>query len=209
MIDGSEIDDDKNVYDRPGFLTTGDREFLEDTPEDIDNHAEKRRRIRQRTRSAFRDFTKLYENLPEKDREMIFEEFEPPRSMSQVVGSESRDGDDLNGDLANTLGFICLGLAGHSEPRTVPDEGHRVDWFEAVLREAFERSYSRLGLTFFQMSMEINSGDRELLENLADEIGQNAASEIEPNSEKVKYLIDAGEIDRDNLREFLAEELTE
>lgn len=200
------IDSDHPVYERPGFLTTKDRDFLEGPPEDINDHAQKRRRIRQRTRSAFRDFSLVFENLPDKDRELIFEELADPEGLDHMVREESQDG-GLTSDLSNLIAFICMGISDHTPARLVPNKGHRFDWFEGVVREGFEKAYHRLGYVVWHVDFDVSSADEELMAALKKEVKSRAASGVEPSSEKVKGLIDAGEIDRDALRQFLVAEL--
>lgn len=202
------IDSENPVYERPGFLTTKDRDFLEDPPEDINDHAEKRRRIRQRTRSAFRDFSLVFKNLPDRDRELLFEEFANPEGLNHLARSERGDG-GLTGDIADLLAFICMGIADHTNVREVPDKGHRFDWFESVVRQGFKKAYDRLGYVLWRVEFEIESADGKRMADAKRQIRSRAGPGWVPSSDMVKGLIDAGEIDPENLGDFLADELAE
>lgn len=194
-------------YARPGFLTNKDREYLQNgPPDDINDYSEKRRRIRQRTRSAFRDFSLVFEELPDKDRKMIFEEVSNPYGFDHLIG-KNREGRDLITDLSNLIAFICMGIADHTRVREIPDKGHRFDWFEGVLREGFEKAYSRLGYVLGYVDFEITSADAERMAEEKRYVKSLARSGTVPASDKVKALIDSGEIDPENLREFLVDEL--
>ena len=107
------------MADQPGFLTATDRAFLRGEVEydSKQGRYERRRSIRDRTRGAFRDFTRLYTELDETERETIFEpiadgvyhpdavpnrDAEPPEEYQ--AAREFREG------LFSTFAFIYLGL---------------------------------------------------------------------------------------------------
>lgn len=105
-----------------GFLTATDRSFLrgETTYESRQGRYQRQKAIRDRTRAAFRDFTVLFEELTETERERIFEPLDDAEYHPHAV--PARDGEppelyqkgmSLSGDIAGTLMFLYLGLRPH------------------------------------------------------------------------------------------------
>lgn len=188
-------------YSRPGFLTKKDKAFLKDSPEDLGEYAEKRRRIRQRTRSAFRDFSLLFKYLSERDREMIFEDF---------VAEDSNfwEETDLKRNIANTFAFACLGLATHWPLMDDREGGHHVREFESVVSEGLKKAYPEIGLILHKVDFDIRSYDKEEVDALEEHLhSMSLMGDPEFTPEIVRTLVAGGNIDKENLREFLSEEL--
>jgi hypothetical protein len=194
-------------YDRPGFLTKNDREFLTASSSELSDGTknEKRRRIRQRTRSAFRDFSLLFEHLDKKDVELIFEDYER-RSVPERVFNRKNFRDHI----IDSLAFVCYSLAIHT---TVVDNhrgGHRIPLFEDTVSNALDRAYKKLGLVFLDVSFEVSSAEKDELDGLKKELIQRSErdrGEIWIPPEIAYKLIKAQEIDPENLREFIIKEL--
>jgi hypothetical protein len=195
-------------YDRPGFLTKKDRQFLREDVDDVAN-AEKRRRIRQRTKSAFLDFALLFEELSANDRAMIFEEYDDQKVGNPLA--DDFDEPDLHDGVVSAMAFICLGLADHWPPRRVtaghkPPSGDYVRKFNSAVREALSEAYPRLGLALQGMDIDIVSMNQSDVEALKEEI-KTGRREVTPDD--VRLLYEAGDISRDRLEELARDELVD
>lgn len=193
------LDEQHYSYEKPGFLTKGDREFLfEDDREDSEN-AEKRRRIRQRTISAFQDFALLFERLSEKDRRMIFEEM-----------AERAENEPTMNELEDTIALVCLGVGETSTIKTERLNSHRIPLFEQLMAEGIMKAYARLGLILEDLDFEVTSWDEESIEHLKAKILHEPDADVNLISASViQSLAYAGEVDQSKLNEFIREELRE
>lgn len=191
----------ENTEDRDlGFLTSTDRKYLRgEHPGYKDETAEmhKRADIRNRLRSAMLDATLVFQGLDDEDLEKVFEEHEE---------------EPFHQGLVDMLALICLGfgLVGDLEP-SPRDDGQHVVGFESALRSALGRAYPRLGLVFRDMDLEIDSEPKYFITTHRDMIARGDFHEAGtyPTPHLVKSLVEAREVDWDNLRDFLRDELEE
>lgn len=191
---------DEVGYSRPGFLTKKDRQFLRELPDG--DYPEKRHRIRQRTESAFRDFALLFEQLPQHDRQLLFEDYDDTRPM--LSGPDN----DLADNIASTLAFVCLALAEHGpvrNPGPGATIGHRVEEFHTLLHRALEKTYPRMGLVFKSVDVDVTSYDQRHIDNLKKQLRKGES--VSP--EGVRTLMRAGEIDYFELSQFISDAIEE
>jgi len=104
------------------IITPGDREFLKDPPDDMEQRQEatKRHRIRQRVCNGLRDASILFQHLNDEERTKIFDEL-----WSEPGGPDH---------IAQLLGFIYAGTA----------HGERVPGFEELLNSGVRQAEQQI-----------------------------------------------------------------
>jgi len=115
--------------DRPrGVLTPSDREFLLGRKTDYTEHSkkQKRNRIRRRLRNAILDFTILFEELEDRDRETVF-------------NPEDEAREEYTKGITNMLGFLHLGTMGYYTP------------FKHMLAEGVNKAEQKLAGSDYRM----------------------------------------------------------
>lgn len=141
---------DSNGRER-GILTLEDREFLRGEREHISQGSKynTRRRIRQRIEDAILDFSVLFEELDDREREQIFgprERFVPSREFEDMTTIQPEESvpDELKRGLIDAVAFL-YGASQDAEmfPRVVIEEGVR----EAYVREHPDRALREVDLT--------------------------------------------------------------
>lgn len=188
-------------YSRPGFLTKQDRAFLRNEPQNPSQNNEKRRRIRERTKSAFQDFSLLFENLSDQDRQQIFDEYTEEESN---FWEET----DFSNNLSDMVAFLCLGLATHWPIIDDRSGGHHVREFEAIVSEAMAKAYPELGLVLHSVDFEVSSYNQEEVEALVDHLKRESAmGDPQITPEMVRTLFAGGVISNEEMRTLLKEEL--
>lgn len=172
-----------------GFLTATDRDFLR-SPEGKYGSDEAEyntwRRIRNRTRNAFVDFSLLVEHLPPAQREKIFEEFEESPFHQGVV---------------DALAFVMLGL---SDNIVHDQHGIRLGDFERTLDTAYRRAYHELGYIFQDRDpATIRSMHREGIDIEVEYLKETLDDDMYPSPQVMKRLIDAREITPEDFQTLL------
>jgi hypothetical protein len=121
--------------DRPrGILTPSDRDFLLGRKTDYTEHSmkQKRNRIRRRVRNAILDFSILFANLEERDRETVFD-------------PDDEDREAYTRGITDMLAFLHLGTMGYYTP------------FKDMLAEGVRKAEQRLaGSDYRMVNVEFN-----------------------------------------------------
>jgi hypothetical protein len=153
-----------------GILTSGQREFLESGAE-FSNY-KKRGDIRKHVHSSLLDAKLLFEALPEKDREMVFDprqapnvDYDPPLEPGGTSRGEAGDRADieiesfkLESAISDLIALIYESLAKYRTP-------HSRD-FDAILQNAIHRVERRNNWTLesYNFEVEFDKSEQKLNE---------------------------------------------
>lgn len=174
------------------MLTTEDRRWLTGEKEYTGDHAkqqryQRRRDIRERVRNSVLDFTILFDDLEEQERERIFDSItsgdEPDRELEDGV----RDG----------LAFLLyvVGITDLMDSGTGPN-GATVA--EEMLADAVVRAGSKDGFLVEEVRLEVEATERS-----ADEVIEKVESDEAISPKELQYLLENEMIDMDALRSCL------
>ena len=181
-----------------GILTTADREFLEADNDEFSRQAAHARRheIRKRTKNAIKDFTVLFDELPEEEYGEIF-------------------GDLSNGELRpgvrDALSFFYHATAEPNFRNSISDNKppHKLQGsgeFDQILGEAYR--FVLMKHNFLIENWDAPTAEGELIDGIGDVVDRaEEGGELSPG--EVYMLLLSGVVDSDTIQSTVREELLE
>jgi len=181
-----------------GILTTADREFLKAEPGEFTRQAAhaRRREIRKRTENAIKDFTVLFDELPDEEYTEIF---------GDLSSGELRPG------VRDALSFFYHATAEPNFRNSISDNKppHRLQGsgeFDQILGEAYR--FALMKHNFLIESWDPPTAEGELIDGIGDVVDRaEEGGELSPG--EVYMLLLSGVVDSDTVQSTVREELLE